>query len=67
MVLFLIGNIINAIFILLKFQVGFSLDSWVKAVPTEDCLQRANLYLFGARDSENSDLQDLYVYQVIGS
>ncbi|XP_055954757.1 uncharacterized protein LOC126809738 [Patella vulgata] len=47
-------------------QTDIDLDTWVTCLNDPDLLNLANIHLYGSVDNEDSDLADLFMYQVIG-
>ncbi|XP_013379067.1 uncharacterized protein LOC106150679 [Lingula anatina] len=48
-----------------SLKVNIELSSWLRPLPLENIVRRANLQLFGAKDSEESDLEGIYLYTVL--
>ena len=47
------------------FQTGIDITSWVRPVCVRNNLKAGNLHLFGNPKSEDSDLDDIHLYQVL--
>jgi len=46
-------------------DTGIDISRWVRPVEISDKLHNANLYLFGDLDSDDSDLADIHLYEVL--
>lgn len=46
-------------------QLPLDLGTWLQGIPTGEITTRANLLLYGDRESEDSELTQIHLYKVI--